>query len=481
MRDVRDLLDRFCDPWRLPGRRSWFLVSAHGRGDTYLIAALLNAFRAAHGAVTDDIVLVVKASHKSIAEMFARDASRIVAVEDATLTRVSDIAAGAGLRTDLATDRAMFVHPTTMGDGRIDTVTAFEGFSQKSMYQYLLRLPFDSRLARPEIRPDWRRDAALFAARHGIAPGRSVLLFPDANSYPLVPDPFWNGLSRALAAQGWSVFTNAYGTNVGGKRAPFDGSRPIEPPLEILVPLAEMAGWAISTLTGAMNILISAEANCAKTVVARAPDPAEAGSFIAAFPLRSAFPYASQKTFDGAHYDIEEIEVRAGGDYGPVIDQILGGVNARGAPPSPRAMVQLIADTSPGDVLDRLTILEIKAERLDDPLARHSIYKEQLLLRARLDAMIGPLSQAVLDKVAELKAANVEGWDMNEIFFKDFDEDDFGTEQWRIDLADPASVARAERMIRVYRRSQAMNRRRVAIKNEINGLLAYSIHEQKSY
>ena len=60
MRDTRAFIDRLCDPLRTPGKRTWFLVQPYSRGDTYLTCALIEAFRATHGTVTDDLVLLVK-------------------------------------------------------------------------------------------------------------------------------------------------------------------------------------------------------------------------------------------------------------------------------------------------------------------------------------------------------------------------------------------------------------------------------------
>jgi hypothetical protein len=114
-------------------------------------------------------------------------------------------------------------------------------------------------------------------------------------------------------------------------------------------------------------------------------------------------------------------------------------------------------------------------------MALHLVRREQLFLRARLLASYGRFPDAVMEKINLLKAANEEGWEMNELFFQDYEDGVFGTDRWSLDLHDPASIARAERIIRIYRKSQNCNRRRVDLKNEINALLSYPIEEQKSY
>jgi len=480
MRDTRDVFAKQCDALRIRGRRSWFLAQPYSRGDTYLMCALVESFRQCHGHIADDIVVVVKDSHRPIAEFFRKHISRIVTVPDAEMSRMAETLRNTHGPSTLRPDEMLFVHPQHLGDGRLDAATQFPDYSQKNMYQHLLGIPYSAPLSTPEVAAELKAKAQAFAQAHGIKPGRSVLIMPDANSYPSVEDAFWHKLSTGLAEAGWSVFTNMSGSNNAPRTRALDGSRGIDPPFEILLPLAEQMGWVVATLTGGMNIIITAQVPCRKTVVAKGPRQGTTFAFNDLIELRSAFPYAYQKTYDGEVYNIEELEVTGPDDYDACVSQILGGINNQhGAPPPAAPMVQMRAETTPGDVLDRITILQIKQRYLDTREARHNVQRELLALQSEISFRGHALSAELQSATQALYEANHEGWMTNEIIFKDF-ADDFGREGWTLG-PEASEQKRAERMIQSFRKSQALNRRRVEIKREINELLNCHVNEEKSY
>lgn len=477
----RPLLDRLCDPLRIPGRRSWFIVQPYSRGDTYLTCAAMEGFRAVHGRITDDVVVVVKASHLPIARLFERHMSRIVPVEDAQLDAIAERMRHVGVRHGLEPDRPVILHPMHMDDGRADALTRMPGFSQKHMYLHLLRLPLETPLARPEPPAHWAAAAADYAREIGMPAGRSVILMPDANSYPAVDDAFWLRLVAGLREAGWSVYTNVFGRNGGVPRAPFPGTTGIRPSFDVLMPLAAHAGWVVSTLTGGMNILISARVLCRKTVVARGPAPGTTLRFNDLIELESAFPYAAQATFDGEHYDIEEFEIRVPEDHETIARRVCEGRNATATePPSPDPVARFTAETTPGDLFDRVTILEIKEALLSGAGVLANVRRELALLRGCLGRHANSPSPALAELVAALKAINQHAWDTNEEIFKGFG-DAFGSEAWTLDASDADELARAQSMVKAFRLSQRLNRERVILKNRINALLAAGLREEKSY
>src|SRR5258708_24254244 len=65
------------------------------------------------------------------------------------------------------------------------------------------------------------------------------------------------------------------------------------------------------------------------------------------------------------NYDIEELQVLGAQDHDPVAARIAGGFNAlSAAPPSAQPGVRLPVDLAPGELFDKLSILEIKRDRL---------------------------------------------------------------------------------------------------------------------
>jgi len=481
MRDTRHFLDRLCDPLRTPGKRTWFLVQPYSRGDTYLTCALIEAFLATHGKVTDDLVLLIKNSHLPIATLFEKHIPRVVGVDDEQLSQIASNLLNMGVRSALEPDRAVLVHPMHMDDGRADALTNLPDVSQKNMYQQLLRLPFDTALSTPFIPQAWRDEAQAYAREHGITRGRSVILMPDANSFPAIEDAFWMRLVPKLKAAGWTPFTNVFGRNGAPRHVPFPGSVGIAPPLNVFLALAEHAGWIVSTLTGTANILITAQVACRKTIITRGPAPGTKLKFNDLIELDSAFPYGFQKTYDGEIYNIEELEIQSPDEFDAVASEICAGLNATcEEAPDSAPMIRLVADTSPGDVLDRITILQIKEAELDSAAALHNVRREKTLLRARIGPHLKHPTAELVSAIRELKAINQAAWDTNELIFKGFG-DRFGGADWHLDPNDKTALERSEEMVKAFRESQRLNRERVNTKNRINRLLNHVLVEEKSY
>jgi hypothetical protein len=125
--------------------------------------------------------------------------------------------------------------------------------------------------------------------------------------------------------------------------------------------------------------------------------------------------------------------------------------------------MHLIVKTSPGEFLDKLTILEIKAERIRDPEKLAHVRRELALLRDTWHA--SPLAAADVGKrVRELRALNETLWDA----------EDRLREKEREGIFD-------EEFVRLARSVYRTNDRRAAVKRELNLALGSDLVEQKSY
>lgn len=120
-------------------------------------------------------------------------------------------------------------------------------------------------------------------------------------------------------------------------------------------------------------------------------------------------------------------------------------------------------DVAPGELIDKLTILEIKLQRLPDGPARANVrHEHDVLDRARAVSVADSPDLARL--AADLKAVNERLWVI---------EDDIRDCERAKDFGDKfVALARA-----VYHE----NDKRAALKREINVLLGSSIIEEKSY
>lgn len=123
----------------------------------------------------------------------------------------------------------------------------------------------------------------------------------------------------------------------------------------------------------------------------------------------------------------------------------------------------LNVQTSPGEFLDKLTILEIKSERIADPAKLANVRRELELLRSTWAA--SPLAgRDVAAPVAELKRVNEALWEVED--------------RLRVKEAGGAFDAEFVELARsVYRH----NDRRAAIKRDLNVALGSELLEEKSY
>jgi hypothetical protein len=130
---------------------------------------------------------------------------------------------------------------------------------------------------------------------------------------------------------------------------------------------------------------------------------------------------------------------------------------------APAELRPITVEIAPGELIDKITILEIKSERITDAAKRHHVGTELALLVAARDRAV-PSSAELARLATELKALNEARWQVeDEIRLCERDED-FG----------PRFVALARSVYRT-------NDRRAALKRQINELLGSKLIEEKSY
>lgn len=125
--------------------------------------------------------------------------------------------------------------------------------------------------------------------------------------------------------------------------------------------------------------------------------------------------------------------------------------------------MHLSVQTSPGEFLDKLTILEIKSERIADPAKLANVRRELELLRATWAASPAA-SRDLAALVADLKRVNEELWEIED----------------RIRLKEAGQAFDAE-FVELARSVYRTNDRRAALKREINLSLGSELVEEKSY
>jgi hypothetical protein len=133
-------------------------------------------------------------------------------------------------------------------------------------------------------------------------------------------------------------------------------------------------------------------------------------------------------------------------------------------PPQPRRESQPITVEVPaGELIDKITILEIKSERIADAAKLVNVRAELQTLTAARDGAI-PSSAELSELTAKLKQANAALWDIEDEIRRCERDRDFGP-----------------RFIELARAVYHTNDQRAALKRAINELLGSRLVEEKDY
>lgn len=125
--------------------------------------------------------------------------------------------------------------------------------------------------------------------------------------------------------------------------------------------------------------------------------------------------------------------------------------------------ISIKADISIGEMIDKITILEIKQERIDDSGKLVNIRAELELLNGMRAESI-PVSPELDSLKAKLKDINIDLWEL---------EDDIRDHERNNKFGDS--------FIALARRVYKTNDKRALVKREINMLMGSTIIEEKSY
>lgn len=128
-----------------------------------------------------------------------------------------------------------------------------------------------------------------------------------------------------------------------------------------------------------------------------------------------------------------------------------------------RSGVEVQVPVSVGELIDKITILEIKAERISDPAKRPNVEAELEALAAVRDAGVpkGPRLDALTERLGAINRAL---WDI---------EDDIRSHEKRQDFG--------PRFVELARSVYRQNDERARVKKEINQLVGSRFVEEKSY
>ena len=118
-------------------------------------------------------------------------------------------------------------------------------------------------------------------------------------------------------------------------------------------------------------------------------------------------------------------------------------------------------EVSIGEVVDKITILQIKKEKISDKLKLEHVEKELTILESTLKNSKVLVPEKLIQK---LKDVNLKLWDAEDVI----------RDRENKDLFD-------EEFIKCARLDAKLNDERFLVKNEINNVCQSNIKEQKSY
>ncbi len=125
--------------------------------------------------------------------------------------------------------------------------------------------------------------------------------------------------------------------------------------------------------------------------------------------------------------------------------------------------MSILAPISAGELVDKITILRVKAERIGDPAKEANVRKELALLEATAREHL-PDTAEIARLTAELTAVNAALWDIEDGKRDCERRQDFGSD-----------------FVALARRVYIDNDRRAALKRAINEAAGSDIVEEKSY
>lgn len=123
----------------------------------------------------------------------------------------------------------------------------------------------------------------------------------------------------------------------------------------------------------------------------------------------------------------------------------------------------ILVEIAPGELIDKITILEIKSERIADDGKLKNVRVELQVLEAARDAAMAA-SAELADLTTQLKQVNEALWDIEDAIRDCERGHDFGP-----------------KFIQLARSVYHSNDRRAALKRQINELLGSKLLEEKSY
>jgi hypothetical protein len=231
---------------RHPEKRTWIIMNPGAIGETAMMCGFAKSFIETHGY---GITMVIRPEHTPITSMYPGRFEQVIEVSKEEMDGMMRYFPPDQFEVDVP----FAAFPYFLGDARADRLTYLYkypgrgGLSFNDVYRHILMLPWDAPIERPQVPREWELEARRYADEIGLEPGKSVILFPSANTVnEQFPDMLWESLAERLNENGCKVYCNMTGGRYRPSLMPVANTIPIEVPLRLGLTLVSIAGRMIS-------------------------------------------------------------------------------------------------------------------------------------------------------------------------------------------------------------------------------------------
>jgi len=204
LRHYLALVSLYSRIWSLGfGKDDWFFFIDYGIGDTLFLCSLMKEFKRKNGG---RIVLISRDSHEKIAKMF-QDIDAYIPID----SKFKKLNSKAICSSRVIRKGKIFIpHPYSNSALFImSEMIGYKDFNLFDMYRVILNLPVDSEMAQPDFSVHDTGPIKDFLYQNDCDPGKTVMLFPSANSIKSVGKDFWIELILCLVENGFKVIVNS--------------------------------------------------------------------------------------------------------------------------------------------------------------------------------------------------------------------------------------------------------------------------------
>ncbi len=247
------LLDRL---WAEHGAEQEWVFTSHmmRHGDLFIALSLMEAFRREHAEGRPIRLITVTRGQAAVAAMFMHVLDSVHIATPLAGPPVEHVMAWNTLRGrfDFAPGRMLLLQPWVLAQAPLRLQTLVDGgrLSYTEVMRSVLRLPACAATVPPPVGRDDRAAALALLRDSGLVPGRTLVLFPYAQSFVMDWSATLGLVAVEARAEGWQVVTSC-----AGKEVPLPGTAAVDVPFPLLRPFCEAAGHAVSVRSGISDIL----------------------------------------------------------------------------------------------------------------------------------------------------------------------------------------------------------------------------------